>query len=104
MRQRPVEQIDDARALGCGRNGRSGPDHSPGAYLRVYRRLNRRCASGGATPCTDCPDSSEDSEGSTSADVVDVPVVMQRKVRNLLGSMQRPRKTNEVAFMLRAMK
>ena len=66
IRQRTVGQIDDARTT-VRRNGRSGPDHSPGAYLRVYHRLNRRCASGGATPSTDCPDSSEDSEGSTSA-------------------------------------
>ena len=56
IRQRTVEQID-----------RSGPDHSPGAYLRAYHRLNRQCASGDTTPSTDRPESSEDSEGSTSA-------------------------------------
>ena len=67
IRQRTVEQIEDARATGRGRDGRSGPDHSPGAYLRVYHRLNRPSASGDATPSTDRPDSSEDGEGSTSA-------------------------------------
>ena len=55
-------------STGRGRNGRSGPDHSPGAYLRVYHRLNRPYPSGDATPRTDRPDSSEDSESSTSAD------------------------------------
>ena len=51
------------RAIGRGRTGRSVPDHSPGANLRVYHRLSRRCAGGVATPSTDRPDSSEDSEG-----------------------------------------
>ena len=56
----PWSRLTTHRATGRGRNGGSGPDHSPGAYLRVYHWLNRRCASGGATPSTDCPDSSED--------------------------------------------
>ena len=67
IRQRTVEQIDDARATGRGRDGKSGSDRSPGAYLRVHHRLNRPSASGDATPSTGRLDSLQDGEGSTSA-------------------------------------
>ena len=67
IRKRTVEQIDDARATGRGRYGRSGPDHSPRAYLRAYHQLIVEVSVAMRRPCTDCPDSSEDSEGSTSA-------------------------------------
>ena len=58
---------DDARAQVVDRMVEVVQIIPLGAYLRVYHRLNRPCASGDATPCTDCPDISEDSEGSTSA-------------------------------------
>ena len=47
--------------------GRNSPVHSPGAFLVVFLRLNRPCASGVATPVTVHPDSSEDRESSTNA-------------------------------------
>ena len=40
IRQRLVEQIDDAATTGRGRNGRGTPDNSPEAYLREYHRFN----------------------------------------------------------------
>ena len=60
-------RLTTPRTTGRGRNGGIGPDHSPRAYLRACHGLNRRSASGDATPSTDCSDSAEDSEGSTSA-------------------------------------
>ena len=38
IRQRTVEQIDDARATGRGKGCGSGPDHSPGAYSVAMQR------------------------------------------------------------------